>query len=106
MSLFVLKETCRACPEQYDVFYDDQEVGYMRLRHGTFRAEYRGEVVYAANTKGDGRFHDDEREHYLNEACRAIRQKMLGDVPERMYVIDPMKNYDDDLEQTSEDGWL
>jgi len=31
--------TCGACPEQYDVFKNGQQVGYLRLRHGFFSAE-------------------------------------------------------------------
>ena len=32
--------TCAASPEQYDVFKDGQQIGYLRLRHGEFIAEY------------------------------------------------------------------
>ena len=28
------KKTCDACPEQYDVFKDEKQVGYVRLRWG------------------------------------------------------------------------
>lgn len=68
--------TCGACPEQYDVFdANGQQVGYLRLRHGYFRAEapdVAGEIVYDANTKGDGVFEDDERETHLRRAVAAI----------------------------------
>ncbi len=69
--------TCPACPEQYDVFDDrtKKQVGYLRLRHGGFRADVPdcgGQTVYAAEPKGDGCFDDDERQHYLTEAVRAI----------------------------------
>ena len=37
--MFKLVQTCGACPEQYDVYEGDEEVGYMRLRHGHFHAE-------------------------------------------------------------------
>lgn len=30
------KQTCFACPEQYDAVDDGREVGYLRLRHGHF----------------------------------------------------------------------
>ena len=72
---YELKETCGACPEQYDVFKDDAVVGYLRLRHGYFSAEYPfcgGQTVYEAQPKGDGRFYDDEREHYLTAAIAEI----------------------------------
>lgn len=71
-----LVRTCGACPEQYDVFDGEEKVGYLRLRHGSFRAEYPdcgGEVVYAANTEGDGMFEDDEREYHISRALEGIR---------------------------------
>ena len=73
---FKLVQTCGACPEAYDVYFNDEKVGYMRLRHGHFRAEYKGETVYTAQPNGDGIFEYDERNFYLNSACRAIKQAM------------------------------
>ncbi len=67
-----LVQTCGACPEQYDVYIDDELLGYMRLRHGTFRAEYKGEVVFRCNPNGDGIFQENERTKWLNAACSAI----------------------------------
>jgi len=71
-----LVQTCFACPEQYDAYFEGKIVGYLRLRHGYFRAEYLGEVVYDANTIGDGIFDSDERELYLSESKRAIYEAM------------------------------
>lgn len=31
-----LKQTCFACPEQYDVYHGTEKVGYIRYRHGFF----------------------------------------------------------------------
>lgn len=69
--------TCGACPEQYDVFDDStgKKIGYLRLRHGFFRADYPDagdETVYEATPKGNGIFEDDERQHYLTEAVQAL----------------------------------
>lgn len=68
--------TCSACPEQYDVFdANRQQVGYLRLRHGRFRADVPdcgGETVYEATPRGDGLFEADERARYLSEAVAAI----------------------------------
>lgn len=67
--------TCSACPEQYDVFLGDEQVGYLRLRHGSFRADTPhcgGETVYRAEPVGDGIFETAERERYLIEAVEAI----------------------------------
>ena len=33
-------KTCSACPEQYNVFLGDQQVGYVRLRWGTLRVDF------------------------------------------------------------------
>lgn len=69
--------TCPACPEQYDVFDNDgKKMGYLRLRHGWFRADApcRGvDTVYESYTKGDGIFDDDEREPELTKAVAAIQ---------------------------------
>lgn len=77
--------TCPAMPEQYDVFEGEEQVGYLRLRHGTFgvwRDVHDWETVYIAHPKGDGVFEADERDHYLTEAVKA-----LGGTGE--YTIDP-----------------
>ena len=72
-----LECTCHACPEQYDVYYAGDKVGYLRLRHGVFTAETPDcldELVYVSHTKGDGRFHNSERVPELKRAIRAIRK--------------------------------
>lgn len=81
MTEFKFVQTCSACPEQYEVFAGDQQVGYIRLRHGFFRVDYPdcgGETIYSANTKGDGFFEEEERSFYLAEATRAIRAKLFS----------------------------
>jgi len=77
---YILKCTCPACPEQYDVFTQTKPgvielVGYLRLRHGYFRADVPycgGETVYTTNTRGDGIFDEDERIPELTNAIKAI----------------------------------
>ena len=67
--------TCLACPEQYDVFKDGEQVGYLRLRHGYFYASipnYSDEIVYEAEPKGDGMFESNERMMFLDGAIYAI----------------------------------
>ena len=42
------------CPEQYDVYFGDFQIGYLRLRHGSFSAsypDYTGETVFHAYQK-------------------------------------------------------
>lgn len=71
--------TCGACPEQYEVFDGERQVGYLRLRHGHFRADCPdagGETVYTACPHGDGVFAAEEREKYLTEAVKKIRKWM------------------------------
>jgi len=72
---YELVQTCGACPEQYEVMRDGEQVGYLRLRHGCFRADCPdcgGETVYSTYTKGDGVFDEDERDGYLSAALEAI----------------------------------
>jgi hypothetical protein len=70
-----LEETCGACPEQYDAYYNGEYVGYLRLRHGRFTVDDKdGNLIYAANPKGDGIFDSDERQEYLEYAKQAIAE--------------------------------
>lgn len=73
-----LRLTCSACPEQYDVFQDGHQIGYLRLRGGWFRADYGGcggETVFEAYPNGDGRFEDDERPKFLSDAVCALLEE-------------------------------
>jgi hypothetical protein len=72
---YALYLTCFACPEQYDVIYNDYMVGYLRLRHGYFAVhcpDVGGHIVYEASTQGDGIFYAEEREYHLKQAISAI----------------------------------
>jgi len=72
---YELVQTCWACPEQYDVFKDGKQVGYLRLRHGWFYAsvpDCSDEIIYEASPEGDGIFEEEERMEYLEEAIKAI----------------------------------
>lgn len=75
-----LVQTCGACPEQYDMYLDGRNVGYFRLRHGYFRAEYvpTNETVFSGEPKGDGIFECDERDFWLKSAIKAIIDKDNG----------------------------
>ncbi len=71
----VLVNTCESVPEQYDVFLGEEIVGYLRLRNGHFRAHLHGpegDVVYEADTRGDGCFEDDERDLHLAAAIARL----------------------------------
>lgn len=76
-----LVQTCGACPEQYDAFLGNRQVGYLRLRHGHFRVDYPdcgGETIFEAEPVGDGIFDDEEREGYLHKAIDAICVRVKG----------------------------
>ena len=75
----ILDQTCGACPEQYDVYFEGNNIGYLRLRHGYFRAEYKGDVVYEAYPQGDGCFYSEERDLYLKKARKAIKKAYKKD---------------------------
>lgn len=91
-----LVSTCAACPEQYDAFIGERQVGYLRLRHGVFTVEcpdVSGVEVYNAAPEGDGMFDDDERDYYLRYAVAAIQQwvdtgKTCLPAPDVSYVIE------------------
>jgi hypothetical protein len=81
--------TSIACPEQYEVFDNEseQQVGYLRLRHGHFRADYPycgGDTVYEDDTRGDGIFDDDERMPQLTNAIAALKKARLADLEGRV----------------------
>lgn len=72
-----LRQTCGACPEQYDAYEGDEKVGYLRLRHGSFTVDcpdHTGTCVYQAAPRGDGIFEDEERDYYLRFAVDAIER--------------------------------
>ena len=79
-------KTCTACPEQYDVMYDDQPAGYVRLRYGGLRVDYpecMDETIYTANVGGEwtGSFESDEqRQYYLNIIADKIWGKIHKEV--------------------------
>ena len=80
---YKLVQTCGACPEQYDMFYNGKLIGYLRLRNGNFTVRYygndiEGELVYQATLDHDyGAFEYEEREEYLTKAKLAIYMKHL-----------------------------
>lgn len=71
-----LVETCSACPEQYDAYLDGKKIGYLRLRHGYFRAEHNGTTVYSTETLGDGIFDSSEKGKHLKKAKKAIAKSI------------------------------
>lgn len=79
--VYTLLKTCSACPEQYDVVRDGKQVGYLRPRHGVFRADCLGclqhTVLCTEDVKGDGVFEYDERTMWLARAIAEIDKYLL-----------------------------
>ena len=77
---YELRLTCGACPEQYDVYKDGVEVGYMRLRHGSFYTAFNpgSDPLYEADTEGDGIFEPNERERHLTAGVRALAEALAA----------------------------
>ena len=78
------KCTCGACPEQYDVLNDDNEiVGYVRLRYGWLTCEYPdvgGECIYMAEI-GDGCWtgifeNEEQRMYHLDNIAYKILEQI------------------------------
>lgn len=81
--------TCGACPEQYDAYYNGDQIGYLRLRHGQFTVSYRdvgGKLVYQAEPNGDGLFEPGERRRYLMEAARKLLAEHGVELPKPVHV--------------------
>lgn len=78
-----IKMLSGACPEQYEVFIDGEQIAYYRLRNGEFRVDYPdcgGEIIYQIEANGDGIFDPDERLVQLAKAMGAVI-KELNDLP-------------------------
>jgi len=76
--------TCGACPEQYDVFLEDTQVGYARLRWGMLRCDYPdvdGETIYhySFDDRLQGCFDDDkQREYHLDLIAKELYNRFIG----------------------------
>ena len=83
------RETCGACPEQYDVFKGGRQVGYVRLCWGTVTCDYPycgGDTIYfhSFDTGWKDCFDGpEERETYLNRIAAAIRAALEQEKQER-----------------------
>jgi len=75
-------QTCMACPEQYDVFSEDKQVGYVRLRDGVLTVGYpdvHGVQIFQKDfgqVNNWGSFdNDDQRAKWLDIVADAILEK-------------------------------
>ena len=77
---YSLRCTCDAEPEQYDVFYANEKVGYLRMRHGQFTVDVPdvgGLRVYELSVAGDSCFESNERLSHLTAAIAAINAHLI-----------------------------
>lgn len=86
----LFKQTCFACPEQYDVYQGDKKVAYVHLRHGHlslsnadisedwFNVEAdNNSILKSYYLVGDDWFDDDnERVFYLTLFAKIIHKKL------------------------------
>lgn len=75
--------TCESCPEQYDVYYGANQVGYVRLRYGNLTVDYpdcRGkEILYHHFPDGwKGEFDDSERDWWMSRIVFVIDRYRKG----------------------------
>lgn len=69
-----------ACPEQYEVFQNDKNIAYYRLRHGVFTVDFITETsddeIMVDYPNGDGIFNPNERCKYLSKAMRKVLEQI------------------------------
>lgn len=76
-------ETCSACPEQYDVYIEGIQVGYVRLRWGRLRCDtpdVGGREVYEHfwDEGSLGCFpNDEERDFHLEQIAQILYNEYL-----------------------------
>ena len=82
ISGLVFHKTCDLCPEQYDVYKNEEQVGYVRLRHGCLTVECPDaldKLIYC-KTFSDGVrgcFYDNnERISYLKKIAKCIKEEL------------------------------
>lgn len=78
--------TSVAFPEQYDVFRDGEQVGYVRLRGGLLRChlgDCRGEAIYEWKfTDGKSFFaNNEERLFFLRDIARSLEAHRIVEMP-------------------------
>lgn len=74
--------TCSRCPEQYEVFHGNRQVGYVRLRHGSLRLDFPdhgGKTLFQENYGYNdcGMFmSEQDRSDYLDKFAIIIKRKI------------------------------
>ena len=77
-------ETCNRSPEQYDVYYQDRMIGYVRYRFGYLSAEYPDvgvESVFERELdQQTGQMTDKERGRWLPKIAGRLRRRLARDL--------------------------
>ena len=72
--------TCSASPEQYDVYLEDEQVGYVRYRFGNLSADYPDVgmegLLIEELTEETGILTDQERAHWLPVIANKINDRL------------------------------
>lgn len=80
----LLKRTCIACPEQYEIWYDGKYIGWFKLRWGIFKLmNYESVEIcrHDFNEEYKGSFADPvERFNYLTKFLDDNFIKLIGDL--------------------------
>lgn len=77
-----LFQTCFACPEQYDVYYNDALVGYIRYRHGIFSVnpvingnyDFTNDLMIFTTDDDSGILSETQRKELLPQALQKIAE--------------------------------
>jgi len=86
MTKLTLIKTCEACPEQYNVFRDEDKVGYIRLRNGflsVYCPDCFKKCVYSKkfnNENLDWFKSEKERKKYLNLCKQRIKEFLKDNI--------------------------
>lgn len=69
-----LEELCSDYPEAYNLFIQDKEVGYLKVRGGIFTVEYdlTSQIIFTIRVDGDGCFCDYERDFFLRKGIKEV----------------------------------
>lgn len=73
------------CPEQYNVYHGNRQVGYVRLRHSMLKVDYPtcfGETVYwcSYGNNDTGIFlNDEDRMEYLEKIAVIIKDRIKNE---------------------------
>ena len=58
--------------EEYVAFLYKEEIGCLKLIHGFFYVEYKGELVFTGFPEGQHEFDEDEIDYFLRKARKAL----------------------------------